>query len=245
MSRSQAGRLHEFSTELADLVASCAGAVVALRLGGGRSVSGIVWRPGYVVSAAEALDEEVAAWRVAAGTPGEHDARLLGRDPSTDIALLGVDGLAAGAPPLADPATLRAGQLEGLPVVVLMPGAQRFALQALHAGARGVLGTEADAEQIAAAVMSAFHGLLTIPAVPGQTAEPSAAPAAPPEPLTPREIEILGLLAAGDSNKTIAARLSISVHTVKFHISSILAKLGVASRTEAVALGLRLGIILL
>lgn len=134
---------------------------------------------------------------------------------------------------------------EGLPVVVLIPGARRFALQALQAGARGVLGAEADEEQIAAAVMSAFHGLLALPAAPGQATEPAAALAAPPEPLTPREIEILGLLAAGDSNKTIAARLSISVHTVKFHISSILAKLGVASRTEAVALGLRLGIILL
>jgi two-component system, NarL family, response regulator YdfI len=67
----------------------------------------------------------------------------------------------------------------------------------------------------------------------------------PPEPLTPREMEILHLLAGGDSNKTIATRLGISVHTVKFHVSSILAKLGVSSRTEAVALGLRLGFVLL
>jgi DNA-binding NarL/FixJ family response regulator len=134
---------------------------------------------------------------------------------------------------------------EGLPLVVLIPNAHRFALQALQAGARGVLNVSANDETIGAAVLSVFHGLLALPAGPGQWGDPPAALAAPPEPLTPREMEILALLAAGDSNKTIAVRLSISVHTVKFHISSILSKLGVGSRTEAVALGLRLGIILL
>lgn len=134
---------------------------------------------------------------------------------------------------------------EGLPLVVLLPNARRFALQALQAGARGVLSGGASEETIAAAVMSVFHGLLALPAGAAQWGDATAALAAPPEPLTPREREILALLAAGDSNKTIAARLSISVHTVKFHISSILSKLDVGSRTEAVALGLRLGIILL
>jgi S1-C subfamily serine protease len=110
MTKSQASRLYEFSTELADLVSSCAPAVVAIRLRGGRSISGIVWRPGYVVSAAEALEEE-AALRVVSGAANEHEARLLGRDPSTNIALLGVDGLMQQALPPAEPATLRAGQL--------------------------------------------------------------------------------------------------------------------------------------
>jgi DNA-binding CsgD family transcriptional regulator len=96
-----------------------------------------------------------------------------------------------------------------------------------------------------AALVCVFLGLRVMPAAAPEDRRAAAALMAPPEPLTPRELEILGLLAAGDSNKTIAARLSISVHTVKFHISSILAKLGVASRTEAVALGLRLGIVLL
>ena len=134
---------------------------------------------------------------------------------------------------------------EGLPLVVLTPHARRMAAQALRAGARAVLGVGADAAQIAAAAISVFHGLLAMPADVAQSLDPPATLAAAPEPLTPRELEILGLLAGGDSNKTIAARLSISVHTVKFHISSILAKLGVGSRTEAVALGLRLGIVLL
>ncbi|MGH9841805.1 MAG: response regulator transcription factor, partial [Blastocatellia bacterium] len=65
------------------------------------------------------------------------------------------------------------------------------------------------------------------------------------EPLTPREREILNLLAEGLGNKEIAGRLHISEHTVKFHVSSVFAKLGVASRTEAVTEGLRRGLILL
>jgi DNA-binding NarL/FixJ family response regulator len=63
--------------------------------------------------------------------------------------------------------------------------------------------------------------------------------------LTGREIEILQLLAQGLANKQIAARLGISAHTVKFHISSIYGKLGATSRTEAVRLGLQKGLILL
>ncbi|MFN3929492.1 MAG: response regulator transcription factor [Thermoflexus sp.] len=63
------------------------------------------------------------------------------------------------------------------------------------------------------------------------------------EPLTPREIEVLRLLAEGLSNKEIAVRLGISEHTVKFHISSIYGKLGVVNRAEAVRVGLRKGLI--
>jgi DNA-binding NarL/FixJ family response regulator len=63
--------------------------------------------------------------------------------------------------------------------------------------------------------------------------------------LTPREQEVLRMLARGLANKEIAARLNISEHTVKFHVAAILGKLGAASRTEAVALGIRHGLILL
>ncbi len=65
------------------------------------------------------------------------------------------------------------------------------------------------------------------------------------ERLTVREIDVLGELARGVPNKTIAARLRISEHTVKFHVASIFAKLAVASRTEAVTQGVRLGLIML
>jgi DNA-binding CsgD family transcriptional regulator len=64
-------------------------------------------------------------------------------------------------------------------------------------------------------------------------------------PLTPREIEVLAAMADGASNKVIARRLGISFHTAKFHVASILAKLDADSRTEAVALAARLGLVML
>ena len=63
------------------------------------------------------------------------------------------------------------------------------------------------------------------------------------DPLTPREIEVLNQLAGGLSNKAIAKALIISEHTAKFHISAILAKLNVSSRTEAVSVGIRAGLV--
>jgi DNA-binding NarL/FixJ family response regulator len=63
------------------------------------------------------------------------------------------------------------------------------------------------------------------------------------EPLTPREMDVLEMLAEGLSNKMIAHRLSISDHTAKFHVNSILAKLNAGTRTEAVTRGIRLGLI--
>ena len=62
--------------------------------------------------------------------------------------------------------------------------------------------------------------------------------------LTPREIEVLRMIAEGLGNKEIASKLKISDHTVKFHISSIFAKLGASNRAEAVTLGIRLGVIM-
>jgi DNA-binding NarL/FixJ family response regulator len=65
------------------------------------------------------------------------------------------------------------------------------------------------------------------------------------EDLTPRELEVLGLLAEGLPNKAIGLRLGISEHTVKFHVNAVLGKLGAQSRTEAVVRATRLGLILL
>jgi two-component system, NarL family, response regulator YdfI len=69
---------------------------------------------------------------------------------------------------------------------------------------------------------------------------PSPAPA-----LTPREIEVLGMLAEGLGNKVIATRLGISDHTVKTHVAAVFGKLAVSTRAEAVASGARLGLIML
>jgi DNA-binding NarL/FixJ family response regulator len=65
------------------------------------------------------------------------------------------------------------------------------------------------------------------------------------QPLTPREIEVLGMIAEGLGNKIIAARLGISEHTVKFHIASIFVKLNARSRTEAVTIGVRQGLLMI
>lgn len=75
---------------------------------------------------------------------------------------------------------------------------------------------------------------------PGTTFEPSVA-----TPLSPREIEVLRMIADGESNKVIAWKLGISDHTVKFHVTSILNKLNAGSRTEAVTRGVRMGLIYL
>jgi DNA-binding NarL/FixJ family response regulator len=64
-----------------------------------------------------------------------------------------------------------------------------------------------------------------------------------PEPLTPRELDVLGLMAEGLPNKAIAARLGISDQTVKFHVASITGKLAAANRTEAVRIALRRGLL--
>ena len=67
--------------------------------------------------------------------------------------------------------------------------------------------------------------------------------AIPLEPLTPREIEVVGLLVQGLSNKTIAGRLGISDQTVKFHVAAICGKLGAANRTDAVRHAIRRGLV--
>ncbi len=79
-----------------------------------------------------------------------------------------------------------------------------------------------------------------------ETIAPGFAEAAPSRPLlTPRELEILRALGEGMTNKAVARQLGISAHTVKFHLEAVFAKLGVASRAEAVAKGLRRGLLML
>ncbi len=77
------------------------------------------------------------------------------------------------------------------------------------------------------------------------SAQPEASGDRPVEDLTPRELEVLQLLAEGLANKAIAQRLGVSDHTIKFHVNAILGKLGAQSRTEAVVRATRLGLIVL
>ena len=111
--------------------------------------------------------------------------------------------------------------------------------KALRAGVRAVLPRDVAPEQLRAALEAAAAGLVVIhPSELDTVLSAAIGPSAPLdellEPLTRREREVLQMLAAGLANKEIAARLAISDHTVKFHIASILGKLGASTRTEAV-----------
>ncbi len=110
------------------------------------------------------------------------------------------------------------------------------------AGEDGALPPNLSPAQLDAALRAVAVGLrVSLPAP-----SPGFAEADPPRPLlTPRELEILACLGEGMSNKAVARRLGISAHTVKFHLEAVFAKLDAGSRAEAVAKGLRRGLILL
>ena len=139
----------------------------------------------------------------------------------------------------------------GFPAVALVddPSADWVA-HALRSGVRAVLPRDSGAEEMLTAIQAAHAGFVLLdPDVTQNLASriptSSAQSAAGLDDLTPREIEVLRMLAEGFGNREMATRLGISDHTVKFHISSILDKLGASTRTEAVTMGIRMGIILL
>jgi two-component system, NarL family, response regulator YdfI len=130
-----------------------------------------------------------------------------------------------------------------VPVLLLTAEAQpRWLNEALRSGVRGVVPRDLPPEELAAAIEAAAAGLVVLHPQAMEGAVVSlAATASSPELLTPREIDVLRLLSDGASNKTIAWKLNISEHTAKFHVNSILSKMGAGSRTEAVMLGVRRG----
>ena len=173
-------------------------------------------------------------------------AELFPLPAETDLLLL-----AAEAPPHSLP--------EGVPLPVLLlfsgDAPDLPDLAELSTRPWGMLPLEASAEELSAAINALHEGLfVSPPALLQRLASSQALDVQPlagrPEEspggeLTERESEVLGLLAQGLANKQIAARLGISEHTVKFHVSSIYSKLGASSRTEAVRLGVRQGLIIL
>lgn len=188
-------------------------------------------QPGCAVVGRASTAEDLAAV-VAAYRP---DAILWDAGPAPAVAL---EQLAASG--------------DALPPVALLLAEAATAGEAWAAGARGLLRRDAEPPQIVAALTALALGLTVIdPEFALFVSLPSArelpGPAETPEPLleelTPRELDVLRLLADGLPNKTIARRLGISEHTVKFHVNAILGKLGAASRTEAVVRATRLGLI--
>lgn len=156
--------------------------------------------------------------------------------------------------------------VEGLPVEETLPvlllvndwqevsaAERRLMLQVLGMGRVSVLPISLSAYQMRDAIAAITTGLIvlhpditeTLFAHSSRVFAPIETAAPLIEPLTTREIQVLNQLADGLTNKAIASALSISEHTVKFHISAILSKLSAASRTEAVAIGIRFGLVML
>lgn len=148
-----------------------------------------------------------------------------------DLQMPGVDGAEA---------TRRIKAVDpGACVLVLTTYAtDEFIFTALRAGARGYLLKDASAAELVAAIGAVHAGQTQLsPAVAARLV--AGVGGGGPEPLTPRELEVLQLVGQGQSNDQIALRLGIAPRTVKVHVQNILGKLGAANRTEAVAIGVR------
>ncbi len=130
------------------------------------------------------------------------------------------------------------------PVLALLPD-ETCAADAWTTGARGLLLCEVTGQDLLAALWAVARGFLVLDPTLVEILEmsKSATPVVLIEELTPRESEVLQLLAQGLANKAIAYRLGISEHTVKFHVNAIMGKLDARSRTEAAVRATRMGLI--
>ncbi len=177
---------------------------------------------------------------VGQGTTQEDVGRLL-EDLHPDLVLWDLGWGAIG-----DPAALETLAALGVPVVVLAAD-EEAAEGAWAAGVHSLLSRQVEPEPLARALLATSEGLAVLDPMLASVLLRSTPrdDATPLDPLTPREIEVLQLVAEGLPNKGIAARLGVSEHTAKFHVNAILRKLGAQSRTEAVVRATRHGLILL
>jgi len=194
-----------------------------------------------VAARVEAMLRSQTGLRVTVSAPGELARRL--EDHAAAIVVLALES--------AETARLLE-VLRGMPKVdgvLLLASAPSGAwtAQARRSGVRAVLRSDATAEELATAIAAVRAGLLVLhpDALKSSTEARAARSRIGATALTAREQEILEMIAEGMSNRTIGNRLGISSQTVKFHVASILAKLGAGSRTEAVTFGLRQGLIAL
>jgi len=147
-------------------------------------------------------------------------------------------------------ALLEAGP-PAIPLVILTDSLDReTSVRALRLGGIAMLDREPDVRDLVTALHAVPGGLCILsPAHLAKLTDPAEnvnAPLGPEwiEPLTPRELQILHMLCEGLANRAIASQLAISEHTAKFHVGQILAKLGAESRTQAVTIGIRHGLIM-
>jgi two-component system, NarL family, nitrate/nitrite response regulator NarL len=163
------------------------------------------------------------------------------------VAIFGPDVLVwdAGADPARAPGRIVDAGGQPSATVALVPEGTSFD-EIVGSGVRGAALRRVEGVLLAALVRAVAAGLWAFdPALAPEPPAPRVGAPPPAERLTPREIEVLNLLADGLSNKQIGVELGISDHTVKFHVNSILDKLGAETRTEAVVRAARLGLVAL
>jgi len=150
-----------------------------------------------------------------------------------DLMMPGMDGVAATR-------VIKEKAPEIQVIVLTSFGEQERVQAALKAGAIGYLLKDASAEDLVAAIRRAAAGKPSLgPEAARALIQATTEPASPGRDLTERELEVLALMVEGLSNPDIAERLVVSLSTAKFHVSSVLSKLGASSRTEAVALAVQ------
>ena len=174
---------------------------------------------------------------------------------SSAVVRAGLESLVASSPELTLTESYSDVVLAAIPLDELMPapaivllGDATWTTDALRLGVRAMLPPDASGAEILAAIQAASAGMAAIDPRDLEALMTDGAPLASAEvasPLTARELEVLRMLAEGAANKSIAWKLGISEHTVKFHVAQILGKLNAGTRTEAVTLGIRRGLILL
>lgn len=193
----------------------------------------------FIVAATPALRAGLRALLAGAAVEVAGEAAAAVVAPAADVVLAAGDEAAPTARALA--------RAEGGALVALSDDAGLAAMLAeLPLRGWAIVMSDASGEELAAAVAAAAQGLVALPRAWAGRLNQARQPGEPPgDPLTARELEVLALLSQGLPNKQIAGRLQISEHTVKFHIASIFGKLGAASRTEAVSIGARQGLITL
>ena len=190
-----------------------------------------------VAARLEVLVREIASARVVIVTARELTSRAAESGPPIVI-------LAMPAPSIARTLAMLRGTGRTLPTIVLTPTPQQaWTARARRDGVRAVLRPDATAEELMAAIAATRAGLLALHPDTVGGAAPRAGTAVAPMALTPREQDVLEMMAEGMSNRAIALRLKLSRHTVKFHVASVLTKLGARSRTEAVTAGVRQGLL--